>query len=136
MIQVFSAQTALEANLVCGLLEQYGIEAVIQGEQLLSARGELPFAPGTAPSVWVRKVDGHEAIALIEAHHNRGADPAVCGQCGYDLRGSPGPTCPECGRRFNKRLPPWACPTCGESIEAQFTECWRCAEDDAEAETG
>lgn len=22
--------------------------------------------------------------------------------------------------------PPWACPACGERIEPQFTQCWRC----------
>lgn len=28
---------------------------------------------------------------------------------------------------------PWVCPMCGETIEAQFTECWACtaADDDA-----
>jgi len=23
--------------------------------------------------------------------------------------------------------PPWSCPACGERIEPQFTQCWRCS---------
>ncbi len=127
MIKVFTAETPLEASLVRGLLEQHGIEAVVQGEQLWTARGELPFTPDSSPSVCVRKEDGPAAAALIEEHHNRNVNPVRCAQCGYDLRGSPGPVCPECGRAFTK-APPWDCPTCGETIEGQFTECWRCTE--------
>lgn len=129
MIKVFSGETPLEANLVRGLLEQHDIQAVVHGEQLWTARGELPFTPDSSPSVWVRKEDGPTAIALIEKHHNHRVNPTTCVQCGYDLRGSPGPACPECGRAFTK-APPWACPTCNEEIEAQFTECWRCTEDE------
>lgn len=29
---------------------------------------------------------------------------------------------------------PWACPQCGESIEAQFDSCWSCGEDRPAAE--
>ena len=137
MIKVYSAETALETNLVRGLLEQNGIKAIVHGEQLLSARGELPFTPETSPSVWVRKEDGPAAIALIEANYSRGVYPTVCRQCGDDLRGSPGPICPECGTPFTKsspaESPPWVCPTCGESIEGQFTECWHCAEEESQA---
>ncbi len=132
MIKVYSGETELETSLVRGLLGQHGIEAVVHGEQLLGARGELPFTPGTAPSVWVRKEDGARAAALIEAHHNRRANPDACVQCGYDLQGSPGPACPECGRAFSKS-PPWDCPICGESIEGQFTDCWHCAQGGSEA---
>ncbi len=28
------------------------------------------------------------------------ADPTVCQDCGYDLKGAPGPSCPECGRQI------------------------------------
>ena len=27
---------------------------------------------------------------------------------------------------------PWTCPTCGETIEGQFAECWNCAADGVE----
>jgi len=129
MIKVYSAETALETNLVRGLLEQNGIKAIVQGEQLLSARGELPFTPDVSPSVWVRKEDGPAAFSLIEENYNRSVNPTTCKQCGYDLRGSPGPACPECGRPFTKS-PSWVCPACGESIEGQFTACWNCPEDE------
>ena len=29
--------------------------------------------------------------------HNKRIPPHLCRTCGYDLRGSPGPRCPECG---------------------------------------
>ena len=29
---------------------------------------------------------------------------------------------------------PWACPQCGEHIEAQFDACWKCGEDRPAAE--
>ena len=25
-----------------------------------------------------------------------------------------------------KQLPNWECPSCGEELEGQFTECWKC----------
>ena len=27
----------------------------------------------------------------------------------------------------NAEAPAWVCPNCGETIEAQFGQCWKCA---------
>lgn len=134
MIKVYSAETPWEAQLIRGLLERDGIEAVVQGELLWTARGELPFTPETAPSLWVRKEDYERARKIIEDNQKRHSDnlsPETCGGCGYDLRASPGPVCPECGWTFSK-TEPWICPTCGETNEQQFAECWKCAGDGEE----
>jgi hypothetical protein len=43
----------------------------------------IPFLPGAAAS-----------LLLIRARHA----PGTCRRCGYDLRGTAGSVCPECGR--------------------------------------
>lgn len=40
---VFDAANSLQAHLIKGVLNMYGIEAFVQGEHLQSAAGELPL---------------------------------------------------------------------------------------------
>ncbi|MCG8409607.1 MAG: DUF2007 domain-containing protein [Phycisphaerales bacterium] len=127
MIKIYSAETPLDAQLIRGLLNHEGIEAVVQGESLWTVRGELPFTTETSPSVWVREENAERARELIDEHQQT-KNPAACGGCGYDLSGLRGPVCPECGWAFSKPEP-WVCPTCGEKNEGQFSECWKCAGD-------
>ncbi len=47
---------------------------------------------------------GGPAVWLWWRHVKRPAH--ACEQCGYDLRGTPGPTCPECGQTIAHRSPP------------------------------
>jgi hypothetical protein len=125
MKKVYSADNPLLAQLVLGLLQQNGIPAVIQGDALWSARGELPFTPDSAPSVWVTQdEDADRALTLIQANLAP-ANPLNCANCGYNLYGLITPRCPECGTPF-RMLQSWACPACGRTIEGQFTECWKC----------
>ena len=98
MIRVYSAADPADAQLVRALLKGNHIEAVVQGEDLWVARGELPITPETAPSVWVHDGDAQRARALIEERQQP--------------------------RTVQK--PPWTCPSCGEQVEGQFSECWRC----------
>ena len=100
MTQVFVAQHPAEAHLVKGLLEADGIPAEVHGESLFGARGEAPATPDTLPSVWV--VDDADAprAAVILADFGRQS--------------------PEATRAS------WRCPNCGETVEGQFTDCWRC----------
>ncbi len=44
MIIIYHAANNLDANMIKGLLEQYGIRAFIQGEYLQGGMGELPAA--------------------------------------------------------------------------------------------
>src|SRR5690606_17888944 len=98
LVRVYTAADAGDAHLVRDLLAAEGVRAVIQGENLSMARGEIPLGPTTAPSVWVREGDVPQARALIEAFE----------------------------RPTPSQRPAWTCPNCGERIEGQFSECWRC----------
>ena len=102
MRQVYSAQHPTEAHIVKGMLESGGIECVVKGEILFSARGELPITPETAPSVWIVE-DGRYAQARRIVRRYERANT-----------GNPAP------------VETWLCPSCGEQLEGQFTHCWQC----------
>ncbi len=102
MKQVFVAQHPTEAHLVKGLLESNGIAADVHGESLFSARGEAPVTPDTLPTVWV--VDDGQAARALEVLAGYGP--------GHSPDASHGGA--------------WTCANCGETLESQFTECWRC----------
>ena len=102
MKQVFVAQHPTEAHFVQGLLEANGIVAEVHGESLFSARGEVPATPDTLPSVWVPDDDQASRASAVLAEDEARA---------------------ESGTRHGVA---WACPTCGEQIEFQFTEWWHC----------
>ena len=99
MIRVYSAADPADAHLVCALLKNSGIEAVVQGENLWMARGEVPLTPQTAPSVWANEPDVERPPALIEQREHQPQSQA----------------------------PSWKCPRCGLLIEGQCAEGWRCA---------
>ena len=98
MIRVYTAAGPADAHLVCNLLNDRGVKAVVQGENLWGARGALPLVPTTAPSVWVDEPDVEEARALVAEYESHPKQQA----------------------------PRWECPGCGEQIEEQFSECWKC----------
>ena len=99
MIRVAQPADPLEAQHLLGVLEEHGIRAIVQGEALWAARGELPFGPESAPSLWVTDEADAERARQILAEHKS------------PLIGTPGT---------------WTCPNCQEEIEAQFTHCWSC----------
>lgn len=123
--QVASASNPLHARLLVGILEDQGIEAIIQGENLFYTRGELPFTPDSAPSVWVVQDDQAPRAMDLLARHDGGVNPAKCRQCGYELRGLTEARCPECGTPF-RVSGEWTCAGCGETSPTQFTHCWSC----------
>lgn len=98
MIRVYTAADPADAQLVCDLLNDRGLKAVVQGEALWAARGEIPAGPTTAPSVWVNEPDVDQARALIAEYERRPKD----------------------------QPPAWKCSKCGEKVEGQFSACWKC----------
>ena len=104
MEKVYIAMNPTDAHLVRGLLESEGIEAVVQGEFLWTARGEVPITTDTAPSVWV----------LDEADYERAMEVVKAFQSSERMSDSE-----------NKE---WKCDKCNENNEGQFTECWRCGD--------
>ena len=101
MKEIYLAQNPIQANVLVDLLRAEGIEATVQGEHLYAIRGLVPV---TYPTVWVVDEAQYEqarALALeFDRQQREGAD--------------------------QEPLEPWDCPTCGETIEGQFDQCWHC----------
>jgi hypothetical protein len=95
--RVFRAGNAMEAEFVRGVLEAEGIPAVVQGAALEATLA--PILGGTTlPGVYVREQDLEDARDIVDRLES-----------GEITAGTP-----------------WTCPNCGEAIEGQFSECWKC----------
>lgn len=106
MRKVFSTRDLLAMTELRGLLDQEGIETTILRENTASLFSGL--LPTEVPELWVvRDEDEDRARQLIEAFQGGAQQPP------------PGQS--------------WICPTCGEQIEGQFTECWNCAAGETES---
>ena len=95
---IHTAKHPTEAHLIRGMLEAEGIRALIKGDQLYGAYGELPVLP----TVWIFD----DALAMH-------ADRLVIDF----LRGS-------AAHKYGHQR--WTCAQCGENLEGQFTDCWKC----------
>jgi hypothetical protein len=102
MRKVHTADSIIDVMHLRNLLEQAGIACIVRIERLGGVVGEIPFLE-CWPELWVvRPGDALRARGVIDLALRESA--------------SEGET--------------WACPACGERIEAAFTECWRCAGSD------
>lgn len=97
MKRVFSSLNLAEVHHARNLLEAEGIRAFVRNEYLSGAMGEVPF-------------DQCQSELWIAADHDSTRAERVLRDC--LLWG--------CARGAI-----WQC-ACGEIIEAQFTQCWRC----------
>ena len=98
MKKIFSSPDLLEVAHLQGMLESAGIAAVIRNEVSAGLTGGIPLSECT-PELWIQ--DDHK---LAEAEQIKGD-----WQTAAVVVGSP-----------------WGCPACGETLEAQFTSCWKC----------
>lgn len=96
--RVFVGQNPAEAHFIRGLLEGAGISCEIRNEHLFGARGEIPVSSDFLPSVWVLESDVGTVADVLRDFEE-----------GEQTSG-----------------PSWTCPKCGETLEAQFTDCWNC----------
>lgn len=106
MQKVHAAESILLIAHLRNVLESAGIRCLLRNERLGSVLGEIPFLE-CWPELWVeRDGDAARARQLIREHLQPPAH----------------------------RGPDWTCPACGERLEAQFAECWRCADLSPEVE--
>jgi len=88
----------LELHHLKNVLAEEGIACRIRNAMLSRLAGEIPFTECAAELHVLDERDRPRAEALVAAFRRA---PAAAG-------------------------PPWACERCGESIEGQFTACWKC----------
>ncbi len=102
MKRVFQASDFYSAQLIKAYLNDNGIEATVNGELLMGAIGEIPA--DSYPSVWLLDAEEYDqAKKLISQYEQNLAEMA----------------------NVNKDVQ-WLCAECGESIEGQFSQCWKC----------
>ena len=109
MKQIFTARNEMEAHFVQGLLEEEGINSVIQGEALEGIWANVPISEKAMPGIWIDEAEAARAEPIIEEYRKREVKHAHESQAEAD---APRPT--------------WKCPKCGEEVEEQFGECWNC----------
>ncbi len=98
MRKVHTAESMLEIAHLRNVLESAGIPCIVRNDRLAGALGEIPFVE-CWPELWVREPgQALRARGLID----EALRPSTCED-------------------------PWQCPSCGERIDAQFAQCWRCA---------
>jgi hypothetical protein len=100
MVRTFIARDSVQAHFVRGLLEAEGITATVLGEPLQFLGGYVPVHSNAAPSVWVRNEDETAAADVVRKYES-GQGERSCDDV-------------------------WTCDVCGEMLEAQFTDCWKC----------
>lgn len=98
MKKVYSSQNFTLASLFRNMLEENGIRCIMKNEHISNLGGEVPTNE-CWPEVWVLDDSEYDkAVAVINDNNSA-------------IRSS--------GKG-------WKCPRCGENIEGQFIECWKC----------
>ncbi|MGB7543566.1 MAG: DUF2007 domain-containing protein [Burkholderiales bacterium] len=98
MKTIFSSLNLIEMHHLKNLLQSEGIPCRIRNEDLSRLAGEIPFTECALQLVVEREQDYAAADALLR----------------------------EFLRPQSRTADPWLCRNCGETIEGQFTGCWKC----------
>ena len=101
MKTIFSSLNLVEMHHLKNLLQSEGIRCRIRNEDLSRLAGEIPFTECALQLVIEREPDYAAAEAVLREFLRPPRDT------------------PD---------PPWNCRNCGETIEGQFTACWKCGE--------
>lgn len=98
MRKVYTSDNSAIIGHLRQVLENHAIPCIVRNDFLLGGAGELPVNE-TWPEIWVvDDADFDRARVLIDA--------IVATE--------------------HESEPPWRCASCGEQMEGQFTDCWRC----------
>lgn len=101
MKTIFSSLNLIEMHHLKNLLQAEGIRCHIRNEDLVRLAGEVPFTECALRLVVERESDQIAAEAILREFLQPPRRP---------VQG-------------------WRCANCGESIEGQFTACWKCGRD-------
>ena len=104
LVKLYASGNPVDVYLLRDTLAEEGIRAVVVGEMLGMARGDLPMTAETLPAVWVAKGDAERAMRIALEYDRAKADAK--------------------SRSENEQ--PWQCPNCGEEVDAPFETCWNC----------
>ena len=104
LTRLYTGRDALDAHHLRAHMESGGLRAVVLGETLGAARGDLPVTMETLPAVFVNSEDLDQARDLLESYLalDHLAETAEH---------------------------PWICPACEKVMEGQFDVCWQCGEE-------
>ena len=98
MRKIYTSDNNIIVGHVRQVLENHAIACIVRNDYLLGGAGEIPVNE-TWPELWITDDrDFDRARALVDAVMATAAAPD----------------------------PPWCCASCGEQVEGQFTDCWRC----------
>lgn len=98
MRKIHTAESLIQIAHLRNVLQAAGISCQIRNDRLMGVMGEIPFVD-CWPELWVdNESDILRARGLID----------------LELQARPAASS-------------WTCPSCGETLEGQFSECWRCA---------
>ncbi|MEY4933398.1 MAG: hypothetical protein RLZZ403_1718 [Pseudomonadota bacterium] len=98
MRKIHTAESLIEVAHLRNVLVAAGIACQIRNDRLMGALGEIPFVD-CWPELWLENErDALTAKGLIDGE-----------------------------LRPLKPSPDWTCPSCGEIIEGQFSDCWHCS---------
>jgi hypothetical protein len=100
MRRVFTAKDPLMIGHLRNVLATFGIDCIIKNVYLSTAAGELPVIE-CWPELWVIDDQRHAEAQSI-------------------LKKTLAP--------LESVKEPWHCTACGEKIEGQFSECWKCGQ--------
>ena len=98
--RVYTGTDAIACGWYESILTEAGIACLVRNRYLGGAIGELPLNEAW-PEIWV--VDDADAARAETLIANAATPRSVNG-------------------------PDWECAGCGESLEAQFSACWRCGD--------
>lgn len=105
MKKIYTAQDMVQAQLLHDILQKNGVDVVLVENQHAFP---LTTVDDFLPTIWLRNLEdlpkAHEVIEQFTEEY----------QTAEIIQPEQSET--------------WTCPTCGEAIEKQFTECWKCAQ--------
>lgn len=102
MRKVWTADNPGDAHVLKDLLESRGIAASVQGEQAFAGGDVLWGAKDSYPTVWIKDDSQFDEARKTAAEFDKSGAPPAEGE-------------------------PWTCPKCGEKLDPQFTDCWKCS---------